>query len=135
MSSTLESETIETPAAFVRIRDGHLVEITIREDAIVDVPEMDEILAAQVALAKERPVHVLVDSRNVRSMTRAAQERIAKTANQRNSRAVAILTGSPVSVLLGNFFLRLGMPVYPTRLFRDEASARKWLHTYSLEDV
>ena len=67
-------------------------------------------------------------------MTRQAQERSAATAGQRDTRAVAIIVGSPVSSLLGNFFLKLGLPVYPTRIFRSPDEARAWLHSHSLEE-
>jgi hypothetical protein len=133
MSGTRELGVIETAAARVGLCEDSVVEIRIHEGATVDVPEMEGILAAQTALVETRPTLVLVDSRGVRSMTRAAQERTTKTAPKRDTRAVAIVVGNPVSALLGNFFLKLGIPVYPTRLFRDPDSARAWLHTHSLE--
>ena len=121
-------ETIDVSAARLRRgRDG-VVEVRVREGAVVELAEMEEILAAQLELVRG-PTVVLVDARPVRSMSRAAQQRTAETAAERGTLAVAILVESPVSVLLGNFYLRLSRPVYPTRLFRDEAEARAWLLT------
>jgi hypothetical protein len=40
---------------------------------------------------------------------------------------MAVLVGNPMSRIIGNFFLRVTRPAYPTRLFTDEASARRWL--------
>jgi hypothetical protein len=119
-------DAIETSAARVcRCADG-IVEVRIRDGAVVEVGEIEEILDAQWRLS-DGPTLVLVDARPVRSMTREAQERTANTAHDRDTRGVAILIESPVSVLLGNFFLHLSKPAYPTRLFRDEAGAREWL--------
>jgi hypothetical protein len=40
---------------------------------------------------------------------------------------MAVLVGDPLSRMLGNFFLRVSRPAYPTRIFTDEAAARRWL--------
>ena len=41
--------------------------------------------------------------------------------------ASALLVGSPVSRMVGNFFLRVSRPPYPTQLFTSEAKAIEWL--------
>lgn len=41
--------------------------------------------------------------------------------------AQALVVRSPVSRMIGNFFLGLNKPVYPTRLFGDARSAAGWL--------
>jgi hypothetical protein len=35
-----------------------------------------------------------------------------------------------MSRMLGTFFLSVNKPIYPTRLFDDEASAVAWLQTF-----
>ena len=41
--------------------------------------------------------------------------------------AMALLTDSPVSRMLGNFFLGFNRASFPTRMFTDEQAARDWL--------
>jgi hypothetical protein len=41
--------------------------------------------------------------------------------------AVALIVDTPLSRVLGNFFLAVNKPLYPTRLFDNEASALAWL--------
>ncbi len=126
MHGTGVEAAIDTKVARVcRCNDG-LIEVRMRDGVVVELAEIDEILAAQEQLVSG-PAVVMVDSRPVLSMTREAQERAANTAWNRDTRAVAILIDNPVSTLLGNFFLTLSRPVYPTRLFRDESKARGWL--------
>jgi hypothetical protein len=117
---------IETSAAQICRCADSVIEVRIRDGAVVELPEIEEILAAQMELS-DGPTVVMVDARLVKSMTRQAQERTANTAADRDTRAVAILIESPVSRLLGNFFLKLARPAYPTRLFREPARARTWL--------
>ena len=45
----------------------------------------------------------------------------------RQTCGVALIVGSAVSRVIGNFFIGLNKPPYPTRLFTDEAEAIAWL--------
>jgi hypothetical protein len=40
---------------------------------------------------------------------------------------VALLVGSPVTRVIGNFFIGLNKPRWPVRLFRSESDALAWL--------
>ena len=44
--------------------------------------------------------------------------------------AQAIIVDSPVSRLIGSFFLGLNKPPFPTKLFTSEADAVEWLKGY-----
>jgi hypothetical protein len=107
--------------------DG-IVEVRIKSGAIIELAEMERILEAQESLLHGmRSALTLVDARAVRSMTRAAQELSANAVMATPQKGVAILVANPVSVMLGNIFMLLSTPVYPTRLFRSEEEARAWL--------
>lgn len=45
--------------------------------------------------------------------------------------AVALIVGTPLSRIMGNFFLTVSRPMAPTRLFDDEASALAWLEEFA----
>ena len=110
--------------AVVRRAPDGIVEVRFIPGSIVDSTEMRAILHAQSLLRAGGALALtLVDARTVRTMTRAAQDLSASVP----AKGVAILVGNPVSVLLGNVFLTLSAPDYPTRLFRSEPEARAWL--------
>ncbi len=44
--------------------------------------------------------------------------------------ASAMLVGSPLSQMIGNFFINLNKPLSPCRLFTSEAAAVGWLKTF-----
>ena len=44
--------------------------------------------------------------------------------------AVALVVGTPLSRMMGNFFLNVSRPTTPTRLFDDEASGLAWLQEF-----
>jgi hypothetical protein len=45
--------------------------------------------------------------------------------------AVALIVATPLSRMMGNFFLNVSKPMAPTRLFDDEASALAWLQEFA----
>jgi len=70
---------------------------------------------------------MLVDIRNVRSLSREAREFFG--GEDSCALAVGLLTGSPLTRMVGNFFLRLSGTNHPTRLFTNEEKAVEWLST------
>ncbi len=127
MAPSEEARVDVTAAVLVRCSDG-VIEIRVRDGARIDVPEMKEIFDAQLELAEGKPSALLIDIRPIASMTRASQQFTARSSRTRDIIASAIVIESPVSRLLGNFYLQLSRPRHLTTLFNDEVVARAWLH-------
>ena len=82
-------------------------------------------VASKIIKGKRRPA--LTDFRGLKSMTREARvyysgEEVAKYVN-----AGAVVIGSPVSRIIGNFFMGLNKSIIPNRLFTSESQAIEWL--------
>ena len=103
------------PRGFVYARVDHGSEMTA-DDARENLA-----LTREVMQGKPRPV--LVDLRGIRSQTREARDVFSSQAVTGTLAAVALLVSSPVSTVVGNFFVRLRAQPVPTRLFRDEQAA------------
>ncbi len=41
--------------------------------------------------------------------------------------AAAVIIDSPVTSMIGNFFINISKPLVPTKMFTDEEKAKKWL--------
>jgi hypothetical protein len=63
------------------------------------------------------------------SATREARAYYAGPENARVVLAVALLVASPVSRLIGNFFLGVHRPPFPLRIFGETAPAVEWLRS------
>lgn len=98
----------------------------VRDGADVTADDMRAFLAARMQLAPHR-VAVIIDQRRIRSMTREAQEAGSDGADKRPTIGVAILIGSPIAVIIANFFIIFGRPHYPTKLFTNEEAALAWI--------
>lgn len=102
---------------------------TMDRGAELEGSDAREALEATWAVAGDQRTRVLVDMRLIRSETREAQQEFVSDYSATVCSAVAILIGSPVSRVIGNFFLRLNKHQVPTKLFNDADAAVSWLLT------
>ena len=65
--------------------------------------------------------------RHARGIERSARVLYAASTT---SVAVALLVGSPLTRVIGMFFMGLNRPATPTRLFTSEPEALAWLRTF-----
>lgn len=77
-----------------------------------------------------RSIPVLVDIRNVGTVEREARVLFSGEVAMRLTRAAAVLVDSPVSRIIGKFFIGLNRPGYPIRMFSSEKKALEWLRGY-----
>ncbi len=105
------------------------VRATIRPGAEMVLEDARDALRATAELAGGVRRPVLVDAREVKSQSRDARAYFASEEAARVCVAVAILIGSPVSRVLGDFFLRHTTQLVPTRLFTQDEAAVDWLLT------
>ena len=71
---------------------------------------------------------ILIDSRGIKSMSREAREHFSARGRDPKTNAFGIIIKSPLSRVIGNFFLGLNKPAVPTRLFDNENDAIEWLN-------
>jgi hypothetical protein len=71
----------------------------------------------------------LADLRYVRSIDREARA-VYRDEQNNNAAAVAILVDSPLSRVIGNFFIGLSRLDMPARLFTSETKAHDWLRSF-----
>lgn len=121
--------TLETRSCTFRLDLDGYVHATMREGARFELEDAQDAVLATWRVAGERRLPVLVDSRRVRHQSRAAREYFMSEEVSRRVSAVAIVVDSPVSRVIGSFFMRLGRHRIPTQLFTDDEAARAWLRT------
>jgi hypothetical protein len=126
----METEEIVTRTAKTRLGAGNIIHATSLPGSVQTLAEAQENMQAVEQLAQGRPCALLVDLRQIRSQDREAREYYTRPENAKALRAVAVLIDSPMSRVIGNFFIGFSKPVVPTRLFRSEAEAIEWLQAF-----
>jgi len=90
--------------------------------------DAQENIRALESLAESgRRYPTLVDYRLLKAMDRGARTYYAGPEPTRVMSVVAIVVGSPVSRLIGTFFMGMNKPLVRTRLFTSESEALAWL--------
>jgi hypothetical protein len=107
------------PRGFVHARLDH--------QAYMQVEDAREALEMTWKVAGERRRPVLVDMTHLSGESRAARQYFVSDEAVAKYSAVAILVASPVSRVIGSFFLKLGAHKAPTRMFDDEQAAIEWV--------
>ena len=72
---------------------------------------------------------LLLDISNLKSISAESRKYYGGTETTQIQHALAIITTSKFSKILGNFFMTFNRPKYPTKLFVDESMAIEWLKT------
>lgn len=106
--------------------DGTVI-LRFRPQSRATLESVPEVIRAHVAAARGARRCALADVRGMTSLDLAARQMAAGPEVEAVTSRMAILVDNPVSRILGNFFLRVSRPRYPTRVFTEEALARRWL--------
>ena len=123
-----DSGVITYPKFRMWLRSDGIVQMSWVSQASIDLEDAMAAIAAMTELTGGRRGPLLVDLHDSGQQTRPA--RIEFTRHEDLVSAVALIVGTPVGRILGNFFLRVNRPPYPVALFDDEASGLVWLQSF-----
>lgn len=108
------------PDGIVQLVWGPAVTMSL-EDAIAATDAMTKLTGGQQC-------PLIVDAHAAGPQDRAARTEFAHRGDL--VPAVALIVATPLSRMMGNFFLAVSKPMAPTRLFDDESSALAWLREF-----
>lgn len=100
------------------------------DGAEVSGADAHENLRVTLQLTGSNRAPVLVDLRPLRSQSAEARAAFAGPDAVRVTLACALVMDSPLSRMIGNFYLGFNRPPLPTRLFNSVAGAEEWLSTF-----
>jgi hypothetical protein len=119
---------VQTAVADVYVEDDGTLVLRFHNQARAVGDQGAEVVHTHVAVAAGRKLRTLADVRGIAAVDHSTRQLAAGPTLAAVTLRMAVLVGDPLSRTLGNFFLRVARPAYPTRLFSDEAAARRWLH-------
>jgi len=76
---------------------------------------------------------IIIDTRQIKSITKEARDFFSMRGRESRVYGFAILVGSPLSKIIGNFFMGLNKPRVPVKLFTHEDKAISWCKKLSRE--
>jgi hypothetical protein len=105
-----------------RTRVKFLAEVTLKESV-----ENSKVVNS---LGGEKKFPLLIDSRQIKSISKEARDNFSIRNRETRINSFAVIIGSPLSRIIGNFFMGLNKPSVPAKLFNNEEEAVNWLKQY-----
>ena len=123
----MENEVTLTRMAKIWLGDDGIVRVEYFPGVEETLTNAKENIATIMKVSKKKKCPVLVDNRNIKSITREARAYYAGEEAAKAMNAAVLLIGSSVNRLIGNFFMNFNKPKYPVKLFTSESNAIEWL--------
>jgi hypothetical protein len=121
-------ETIEMAIADIWIDAEKITWMRFKQTDRHSIEEAQQVVNAHNALANGVKTPVLADLREITTgADRQARQYYVSEESSRCKLGMAMLVSSPLQRMLGNLFMKLNSPPYPTRLFKEEVAALIWL--------
>lgn len=128
------SDRAETGMAWLSYSDDILL-IVVKDDSMVCVEDMKQLLKASVQLAQFRNYYSIVDVRVNAGAAQGVTEYYAKNEYNKYRHADAFIVNTLAMRLLVNFYMTFNKPCVPTKTFADPESAAKWIDSLKKQNV
>jgi hypothetical protein len=120
---------------YIKISLENEVILCIWKEVDVDIEVAKLMIDERVNFSNGKTYPCLSDIRNIKSLSKEARVYFAGPAGAKLMTACAILIDSPVSKLIGNFFISISKPIIPNKIFNKKEEALKWLEQFKEKKV
>jgi hypothetical protein len=127
----MKARVIETRAFQTFMKDD-ICYTVVKPGMVISLEDAQENTKAVSKISHDTIVPILVDLRLINHISKEARDHFSMRERKAGVNAIAMVVKSPVSKVIGNFFLGLNKPMVPTQMFNTESSALKWLEKYVL---
>jgi hypothetical protein len=130
MEDRMNNESAEITHAKFRmwLRPDGIVQLVWGPGVAMGLEDAIAAIDAMTKLTGGRRSPLLVDTHDAGAQDRPARVEFVRRGDLVS--AVALIVVTPLSRMMGNFFLNVSRPTTLTRLFDDEASALAWLQEF-----
>lgn len=118
---------IETDKITFKRGDDNILYIECLPKTIMTIDEGYLSTEKASELIQGEPIPMLCDLTNVVKMSQDCRKHFSGPEHAKVFSKCALLITSPISRIIGNFFLGANKPLKPTRLFTSKNDAIKWL--------
>lgn len=122
----MASGRAETSIAYLSYED-EVLWITVKDETIVAVKDMQELLKACVRLTGSRKYYSIVDVRVNAHTSQGVTDYYAQNEYNHYRYADAFIVNTLAMRLIVNFYMTFNKPSVPTRTFNDPELAKQWI--------
>lgn len=125
------SEIASTKCFDTFLVEGEFCVTVVKKDSEIGLNDAIENTKSVIQISQGKKYPMLVDTRDIRSISKEARDHFSMRNRNGNVNSIAVLIGSPISVVVGNFFMGLNKPAVPTKLFLNPEKAFAWLKQFN----
>lgn len=126
----LNKNVIELSKFYTWMGDDGVARTVVKPQAEISLADAVENTKAVEKLFEGEKFPLLIDTRNVKYISKEARDHFSIKDRDTVLNGFALLIGSPLSRIIGNFFMGLNKPTVPMKLFTSEREAIKWLKQF-----
>jgi hypothetical protein len=129
MQRTEIIRTIDLEKSTVCLLKDDVVEVSIKDNSLVECEDMEKIFAAENELMEDRKRFVIFISPQVGTVSKEAREFSAKAETSENAIAKALIVKNVGMRMIANFFIAVNKPPVPHKIFETRLEALNWFQT------
>lgn len=129
---SIKNKRIELRAFTSWLGNDGICYTVVKPNAIVNLQDAQENSCSVKEISEGTIYPLLVNLMEINSISKEARDHFSMQNRTPGVSAIAMLIRSPVSRIIGNFFLGMNRSVVPTKLFTDESEAVSWLKQVTL---
>lgn len=118
---------IETRIFYTSFEKEGYILTRVKPGSEIQLQDAEDNTAAVIKISDGIIYPILVDLRGIKSISKEARDHFSMRGRTPSVSAVAMLVKSPVSRIIGNFYIGFAKPVVPTRMFSAEKEAIGWV--------
>ncbi|WP_276368957.1 hypothetical protein [Chryseolinea sp. H1M3-3] len=107
--------------------EAGIVYFVYKPNTSLDLHAAKQIVADRIKFQKQVDYPVYCDIREMKKADKEARDFLAKEGSS-YTKGVAIIVDSPMTKIIGNFYLGLNKPTTPTKMFTDKREALEYLN-------
>ena len=124
---------IELRAYYTWMGVDGIVRTKVKKNAEVHLEDAKENSIAVNSFHTYNEYALIIDTSEIKSITKEARNHFSMNGRKSNVVCFAIIISSPLSAVVGNFFMGLNKPRVPARLFTKESEAILWCESLTKE--
>lgn len=129
---SIKNKVIELRAFTSWLGNDRICYTVVKPNVIVELQDAIENSISVKEVSGDTIYPLLVNLKEIKSISKEARDHFSMKNRTPGVNAIAMLVRSPVSRIIGNFFIGMNRSVVPTKLFTDESEAVSWLKQFAL---
>lgn len=109
--------------------------LTFNKPIYIEEEHAREIISTRKSITNNTPHYMVLNGKGVINVSKAARDYLSSDDATDGVIAGAFLVGSPVTKIIGNFFLLISKPNRPSRLFTQMEDALNWIESFKIANT